>query len=135
LASGGKWRGIALVKPDIASVELSDMHDAGFRGVRLNYIFGHENLETDVLEISRKIAEFDWHIQLLVDARTLPDLEPLIRRLPVAVVVDHIGRMPTSSGVDHPGFQALLKLLRDRKCWVKLSGANRMGDPTPPYRS
>ena len=34
-----------------------------------------------------------------------------------------------------PGFQALLKLLRERRCWCKLSGANRMGDPGPPYSS
>jgi 2-pyrone-4,6-dicarboxylate lactonase len=135
LASNGQWRGIALVDRHVTRAALADMHAAGFRGVRFNFIFGHENAEEDVQEIARRIAEFGWHIQLLVDARTLPDLLPLIKRLPVMVVIDHIGRMPTSAGLEDAGFQALLGLLRERRCWVKLSGANRMGDPTPPYAS
>lgn len=134
-ASGGQWRGIALVDRTVTRETVAALHADGFRGVRFNFIFGHKNEEDDVMHIARCIAEFGWHIQLLVDARTLPDLLPLIKRLPVMVVIDHIGRMPTSAGIGDRGFQALLGLLRERRCWVKLSGANRMGDPTPPYAS
>ena len=50
------------------------------------------------------------------------------------VVIDHIGRMPTSAGIGDPGFRPCWACC-ERRCWVKLSGANRMGDPTPPYAS
>jgi len=37
-------------------------------------------------------------------------------------------------GINHPGFQALLKLLGEGKCWVKLSGSYRMtGEQHTPY--
>ena len=40
--------------------------------------------------------------------------------------------MPTSAGVEHPGFQALLGLVRDG-AYVKLSGAFRDSVTGPPY--
>ncbi|HEY4066415.1 MAG TPA: amidohydrolase family protein [Burkholderiaceae bacterium] len=135
LASNGQWRGVALVDTSITVARLTELHAAGFRGVRFNFIFGHPNVWNDVETIAARIAPFGWHVQLLADARYLPELLPLIARLPVEVVIDHIGRMPTSAGIDDPGFQALLGLLRGGKTWCKLSGANRMGDPTPPYAS
>lgn len=135
IASNGQWRGIALVDNSVTSEQIAEMDAVGFRGVRFNFIFGHANLWDDVEAIARRIEPFGWHVQLLVDVRTLPELLPLIARLPVMVVIDHMGRMPTSAGIQDPGFRALLQLLRDGRCWCKLSGANRMGDPTPPYRS
>ena len=134
-ASHGQWRGIALVDNSITPARIAELDAAGFRGVRFNFIFGHPNAWQDVEDIARRIAPFGWHVQLLADARYLPELLPLIERLPVEVVIDHIGRMPTSAGIDDPGFQSLLALLRGGRTWCKLSGANRMGDPTPPYTS
>jgi predicted TIM-barrel fold metal-dependent hydrolase len=135
LASNGQWRGIAIVDRYITTERIAELDAAGFRGVRFNFIFGHPNVWDDVEQIARRIEPFGWHVQLLADARFLPEILPLINRLPVDVVIDHIGRMPTSAGLDDPGFQSLLKLLKTGRCWCKLSGANRMGDPTPPYTS
>lgn len=45
-----------------------------------------------------------------------------------------MGHMPASAGVEHPGFQILLQLVREGRCWVKLSGAYRLsGGPYYPY--
>jgi len=42
--------------------------------------------------------------------------------------------MPDSAGVEHPGFQILLQLVREGRCWVKLSGAYRLSaEPHYPY--
>lgn len=49
------------------------------------------------------------------------------------VVVDHMGHFPTSAGLDDPGFQTLVALVRDG-AWVKLSGAYRLTVQDPPYR-
>lgn len=135
ISSNGAWRGVGLVAPDVTSEQLSSMHAAGFRGVRFNLIYGRSTDKDGIEKVARKIAGLGWHIQFLVDSRYLPEWLPFIQGLPVPVVIDHMGRLPTESGVDHPGFQCLLRLLGERRCWVKLSGANRMGDPTPPYQS
>ena len=75
-----------------------------------------------------------WHIQLLLNARDLVELAPRLRRLPVPVVVDHMGHMNVANGIDHPGFQTLIDLVRDGICWVKLSGNYRISADGPPYK-
>jgi predicted TIM-barrel fold metal-dependent hydrolase len=132
LASNGRWRGVAVVDPAIKESELADLHETGFRGVRINLLF-KGGLAMDVLEqIARLIQPLGWHVQLLVDGRDLPDLAPRLRKLPVPFVVDHMGHMPTSVGVQHPGFQTLLQLAREG-CWVKLSGPYRISGQPYPY--
>ena len=134
-SSGGKWRGIALLDGSVTTDEIARLNDAGFRGVRLN----PRNVKTDQLKnmevIAQKIAPFGWHLQFHLDARELVTLADRLRRLPVDIVVDHLGHMPVAAGVGHPGFQELLALLREGRCWVKLSSPNRFDDPRPPYPS
>jgi 2-pyrone-4,6-dicarboxylate lactonase len=131
--SGGQWRGIALLDGNVTTQEIARLNDAGFRGVRLN----PRNLKADELKdmetIAQKIAPFGWHLQFHLDARNLATLAERLRKLPVDIVVDHLGHMPVDAGVDHPGFQELLALLREGRTWVKLSSPNRFGDPRPPY--
>ena len=63
----------------------------------------------------------------------MEELSPRIRKLPVPVVVDHMGHMHVEHGIDHPGFQALLALVRDGIAWIKLSGNYRISSAKPDY--
>jgi len=58
-------------------------------------------------------------------------LAPLLARLPVDVVIDHIGGVRAALGTAHPQFQALLRLLDSGWAWVKLCGyrASSAGHP------
>lgn len=133
--SNGNWRGIALVDASVNETELARLNEAGFRGVRLN----PRNVKGDDLKdmelLARKIAPFGWHLQFHLDARSLIELGARLRELPVEVVIDHLGHMPVDAGVDHPGFQELIAMLKDGRAWVKLSSPNRFGDPRQPYPS
>jgi len=132
-ASGGKWRGVAVVEPCVTDSQLAELHAVGFRGVRINLLF-KGGLQLNALEqIARAIKPLGWHVQLLLDGRDLPELAERLGRLPVDFVVDHMGHMPASLGVGHAGFQALLQLLRGGRCWVKLSGAYRISAKPQPY--
>ena len=110
--SNGNWRGIALLDATVSEAELARLDEAGFRGVRLN----PRNVKADDLKdmelLAQKIAPFGWHLQFHLDARNLTTLGPRLRKLPVKVVVDHLGHMPVETGVDHPGFQELLEIGR-----------------------
>ena len=133
-ALGERCRGVAVVAETVSHAELERLHAEGFRGVRFNLLF-KGGLRLDALEgVARKIARVGWHIQLLLDARELPDLATRLRLLPVPIVVDHMGHMPTTAGLGHPGFQALLALLGEGRCWVKVSGAYRISNQPAPYR-
>jgi predicted TIM-barrel fold metal-dependent hydrolase len=133
VASGGKWRGVAVVEPGVSDSLLAELHAVGFRGVRINLLF-KGGLQLDALErIARAVQPLGWHVQLLLDGRDLPELADRLGRLPVDFVVDHMGHMPASLGVAHAGFQTLLQLLQGGRCWVKLSGAYRIASKPQPY--
>lgn len=128
-----RLRGIGVVAPEVSERELGAMHEAGVRGLRLNVLYGG-GVGLDAADLlAAKIADLGWHLQLLLDARHLPDLMPRLVRLPVPIVVDHMGHMPAVDGVGAPGFQTLLHLLRDHGWWTKLSGAYRISDQPAPY--
>jgi 2-pyrone-4,6-dicarboxylate lactonase len=67
----------------------------------------------------------------------LAELEEQLLRTDVSLVFDHLGCARGEDTVDHPGFQALLRILRQRNdCWVKVSSwyrrsqAGRLTTPT-----
>lgn len=131
--SGGAWHAVAVLNPDTPTKEMQRLHDAGFRGARINLIY-KGGVTVDTLEpLAKLIAPFNWHLELLTDGRDLVELAPRLRRLPVRVEIDHIGRVPANLGVSNPGFQALLGLLREGNCWVKLSGGYLTSAGAFPY--
>ena len=125
-AAGANFRGVVVVDEDVPHGELERMHAIGVRGVRLNLLFKSGIEVSDVRRLASRIAPFGWHLQMLIDVSEFSDLRATLGALPVEVVIDHMGHMPTSIGVDHPGFQDMLALLADGRCWVKLSGAYRI---------
>jgi 2-pyrone-4,6-dicarboxylate lactonase len=128
-----RLRGICVVDADVSDHALEEMAAAGVVGCRFNVLYGG-GVGLDAMEtLARRVAPLKWHTQLLLDARSLPELAPRLRRLPVPFVIDHMGHMPASVGVSHPGFQTLLALMKDAPCWVKLSGAYRQSVQGPPY--
>ncbi len=128
-----RLRGVAVVAPDIADAELEALHAAGVRGIRINVLFGGGVAIDEMERLAARVAPLGWHVQLLIDARNLPDLGPRMMKLPVEVVFDHMGHMPVSSGVAHPGFQWMLRLMSEGKAWVKLSGAYRISQAGAPF--
>jgi predicted TIM-barrel fold metal-dependent hydrolase len=58
---------------------------------------------------------------------------PRMQKLKSMLVVDHMGYLKTSVGLDSPGFKALVDLVRER-AWVKVSGAYRLTNQEPPYQ-
>ena len=131
-AEPDRLRGVAVMEADRPSHEYRTAHEAGVRGLRLNNLYGG-GVGFDQLERFDALAcEMGWHLQLLLDARDLPDLAPRIAKLRCPWVVDHMGHMPYTAGIDHPGFQMLVQLVADGG-WVKISDAFRMSE-LPDYR-
>ena len=129
------YRGIALVRPDVADAELARLDAAGFRGARFNYM-GHLGTQApvaDVLALSRRMAPLGWHLQIHGGVQLLTEVAPALRASPVPVVIDHIGRVDAGLGLHQPAFDALRSLLRSSMFWVKVSGVDRITRQGPPY--
>ena len=129
------YRGIALLPTNVADAELNRLHAAGFRGVRFNYMkhLGGATPIRQVLAFAERLVSRGWHLQIHGDPALLTELGPALRRSPVFVVIDHIGRIDASQGLDQPAFNALLELMGDARFWVKVSGIDRITRAGPPY--
>lgn len=130
--SGVEMRGIAVLPAGVDDATLRRLDGLGVRGVRYNLLYKGGPPADEIRAMADRIAEMGWHIQFLVDVSTF-DLATY-GDLPVEIVVDHMGHMDPTKGVDAPGFATLLGLLRAGRTWVKLSGAYRSTRrETPPY--
>jgi 2-pyrone-4,6-dicarboxylate lactonase len=133
-ASGGRARGVATVRRGITPDELAELHDAGVRGVRFNFVKRLvDAAPTDaLLEIAEKIAPFGWHVVLYFEAQDLPGLFDFFTSIPTTVVVDHMGRPDVSQPVDGPEFALFLKLLREHpNIWSKVTCPERLSVTGP----
>ncbi|HZM33041.1 MAG TPA: amidohydrolase family protein [Burkholderiales bacterium] len=136
-----RLRGVAVGGAEFTPAALRAWHAAGVRGLRANEFrrdgkpYYQNGVRLSEIEpLLPAMAELGWHLQLWIDARDLPDLLPALARLPVPVVVDHMGRMEHHHGVAHPGFQALVRAVGEGRLWAKLSGTYRLGATPPDYR-
>ena len=135
VAKGGReFRAIVVVDEDGSLSQLRDLQAKGAVGARVNALFQSDARVDDLHRLTHTLAEANWHLQMLADVSKFSDLEGFVRRLPVPVVFDHMGHLPTQRGVVDPGFQSLLRLVGEGSAWVKLSGSYRITEKThPPY--
>ena len=114
------------------------MHARGARGARVNMVdkggMPFENVDA-VRRFTERLKDLGWHLEVLIHVHAFEDLRATLNSMAVDVSVGHLGYMKTQHGVDNPGFQEFLALLRDGRCWVKLSGSYRVAmSGLPPYR-
>jgi predicted TIM-barrel fold metal-dependent hydrolase len=132
----GRYAGVAMVDETFGDDELAELHEAGVRGTRFNFVAhlgGAPDLDT-FWRIVERVAPMGWHIVLHFDARDVPRYAELLDRMPCPYVIDHMARVDATAGLDQAPFRALLELLGDEHCWVKISGAHRLtADGAPPY--
>ena len=134
--SGGKARGVATVKADITEKELRELHEAGVRGVRFNFVKRLvDALPREPLKvIAEKIKPLGWHIVIYFEAQELPELYDFFVSLPTTVVVDHLGRPDVTQPVDGPEFELFVKLMREHEnFWSKVTCPERLSNQGPPY--
>jgi len=118
-----RLRGVAVGGSELNIATLKQWHASGVRGLRANefrrdgkpYYQNGVRL-SDIEPLLPAMADLGWHLQLWVDARDLPELLPALKRVNVPVVVDHMGRMEHHHGVNHPGFQVLLRGVAEGRC-------------------
>lgn len=130
----GRFVGVAMIHPSIDEHHLRRLDAAGFRAARVMDQFPTGATTAMMEAIAARIAPLGWHLEINI-AR--PDdwveLEPRLRRLPVPLVFDHMGRPRGGAGIDQPGFKVIRRALMERDdCWTKVSSFYRISDAGPP---
>ena len=128
---GDAARGVMVVDPYVQPEDLARLTDLGVRGARFHMLPGGAIPWESLEAVAANIAPFGWHIQLQLNGRELPHRLERLLRLPVGLVVDHVGRFMSPVESDTPEFAALLALM-DQGASVKLSAPYESSDSGAP---
>jgi predicted TIM-barrel fold metal-dependent hydrolase len=131
----GRFVGVAAISPQVSEAELKRLDAGGFRAARLMDQFATGATTAMLDDIARRVAPYGWHIEInIARASDWVELEPRLRRCPVPLVFDHMGRTRGAEGVNSPGFTVIRRLLAERDdCWTKISSWYRLSDSGPPH--
>ncbi len=135
LHSSGTARGVATVRLGVRDSELAELHAAGVRGVRFNFVKRLvDALPFNALrEIAARVEKLGWHVVIYFEAVDLPELYDFFTSLPTTLVVDHMGRPDVSKPLDGPEFELFVKLLAENPgIWSKVSCPERLSLSGPP---
>jgi 2-pyrone-4,6-dicarboxylate lactonase len=136
--AGGRARGVATIRPTMSDVELSDLHDAGVRGVRFNFVKRLVDPKPDAYyrALVERIAPLGWHVVIYFEAPDLAERWNLFSSLPVTVVVDHMGRPDVTKAVDGEEFGVFLRFMdQNDNVWSKVTCPDRLSVEGPPAYS
>jgi D-galactarolactone isomerase len=131
---GPDARCIVTLGPDTELDEIKAMHAQGARGFRFNLARSSTNSLDTLLPIAERVAPLGWHVQIWMHPDGLADAEPLLRKLPIPIVLDHLAGFPLHGGMNHPAFAVLLRLLATGNVWMKLSLATACRQLDTPAR-
>ncbi|SUA56423.1 Predicted metal-dependent hydrolase of the TIM-barrel fold [Oligella ureolytica] len=135
LSADGRARGVVTLSSEVSDEELQQLHAAGVRGVRFNFVkrLVAFTPKEELLKVVNKIAPLGWHVVVYFEAQDLPELWDFFTELPTTVVVDHMGRPDVSKPVDGEEFNLFARLLSEHSnIWSKLSCPERLSKSGPP---
>ena len=117
-------RGVAVLRTDVTDAQLRQLDQAGIKGIRFSlYTPTHAAASFEMVEeLSHRVEPFGWHLQLHWTADQFVEHEAMLKRLPSRLVIDHMGRLPQPSGINHPAVHLMHTLLDRGRTWIKLSG-------------
>ena len=125
LALHHNLRGVIVLRPDTLPA-LQHLRGKGIRAARFSHRsaaganFAGSASFDDLLALAPRLADAGLHAELWTDCKALPGIADPLRRLPVPVVIDHMGGFDAHAGIDEPGFACLLSLVESGHAWVKL---------------
>lgn len=115
---GPGFVGVTQLPASTSDAEILALNDCGVRAIRFNLKRGgSENIE-HLESFAKRVYELvSWHVELYVDSMFLPELSPILIKLP-AVSIDHLG-------LSQKGLPTLLHLA-EQGIKVKATGFGRV---------
>ncbi|HKJ61599.1 MAG TPA: amidohydrolase family protein [Hyphomicrobiales bacterium] len=136
LAAKGLARGVAVVDSRTSDTELSQLNEAGVRGVRFNFIrrLVDETPQSVFRGIAERVNALGWHSAVYFEAADFLNLKPFLSSLPGILVIDHMGRPDVTQGTDSEAFQAICDFVSENtNVWIKVSCPERLTVAGSPY--
>jgi predicted TIM-barrel fold metal-dependent hydrolase len=133
--SNGRYLAVVRLDGTATRQGCEKLHEQGARGVRFAFNPQHGgSLDHAVFDhVLGCIEGLGWFVELHFEGAALPGLKDWLCSIRAPAVIDHLGRIDPSLGLDQAPFGVMLELARRDNVWVKLSGADRLTKSGPPY--
>jgi predicted TIM-barrel fold metal-dependent hydrolase len=83
--------GVTQLSSTVSDDEIFKLNDAGIRAVRFNLYRGGSEKVSELESFAKRIYDLvNWHVELYLDSRTLPELMSVLIKLP-SYSIDHLG--------------------------------------------
>jgi len=112
-----RLRAVVVPWSGITDGELAILTKAGVVGYRVAWRL----TKTIDQRLVARVHEHGWGIHYLVKSEEQEDWKPQILNSPGKFVLEHMGGVDPSKGIDGAGFKFALACLDTGRCWVKLS--------------
>ena len=126
-------RAIGIIKDNVSDAELETLNSLGVRGARFNIGKYYNELQSvDGLRRSMERArEIGWHARLHIAGPHILEYADLLTSVKdLTFVVDHMGHLDFSEGLQAPTFRWLLDRLKHDGWWMMLSNGSRLSTMT-----
>jgi predicted TIM-barrel fold metal-dependent hydrolase len=134
---GDSARVVIVIDEKTSDQELAKMVSMGARGIRINLstsnTFDAEAARKQLVEVARRIKDFDLHIQIYASAQVISDIADAIYMLPVPVILDHFASIRAKGFQKQAELPAILDLVKSGQAYIKLSGIYRISSASPDY--
>lgn len=134
-SSNGAYRGVCIANDSFSENDFQDLHDGGVRGVRFNFVKhlgGAPDLDM-MRTVLDRVKPLGWHLVIHVNAEDMIQYEDFFNAIDMEIVVDHMGRVPTSEGVGQQAYKILCEFMQRENWWVKVCGSERISIAPPFY--
>ena len=118
-----------IVQPGISTQSLRRMADAGVVGLRFQFrnVANPPDLASfEYRHLLRQVADLGWHVHLHDEGERLPNFIEILEAAGPRLVIDHLARPDSRTGIRSAGFQAVLRAVERGRTWVKVSGGFRI---------
>ena len=126
-------RGIVDVDENAPDAELQKMHALGVRGVRINVSPIHppeaglsQKLLPRIERLDARCAELGWSLDFLLPGWLTAELLARMEKLKAPFTMAHMGMFLAKDGPSQLGFQRLIRMLKSKIGYVKLTGVYRV---------
>lgn len=130
-----RYKGVCIANDSFSSDDFKYLNDNGVSGVRFNFVT-HLGGAPDLAMMERvlnKVIPLNWHLVIHVNAEDIVKYASFFDKFDMTIVVDHMGRVPTTDGIHQEAFQILCDFMQRENWWVKVCGSERIAVQPPFY--
>jgi predicted TIM-barrel fold metal-dependent hydrolase len=131
-----RYRGVAIIDDSINDATLQTLHVVGVRAARFNFwkALGVVPEVGMFFRSIERIKSMGWHIKIFASADDLIELRPVLEKVTVNAVLDHMAHLEFRGGVSQPACQVALELLKRENWWMLLSNGDRGSAGETPWK-